>query len=448
MRRHKTTQLTLDEARGVMLAAQGLLDAPPPAPGVPELRATIERLGVVQVDTISVVERSQYLVLWSRLGVYEAALLDSLLHPHRAILECWCHVASIVPMSDYAYHHARTRGATDHLWGGDRTWMTEHPEALEHTLQLIRERGPLASADFERLSEDRRADPWDWYGGKESRRALQILWTLGDLMVHSRRGGQKVYDVPERVLGEAIPRDEALPGPEERLRHFVHRTALALGIVTPSWLCDYFRLATRDGLNGSRRAVAATLLAGEVAHGTLVPAAVAGLPEPAYIARERLVDLARLRTGETPARTTLLSPFDSLIWDRGRTRALWNYEVSFEAYVVPEKRRYGYYCLAILHQGRLVGRLDSKMHRAERRLDVRAVYLEPEIAADEALLDGLAGALGDLGRFLGADAVTVERSEPPALAERLTPPAPSAIRARKAAGATRRAQAAGLADRT
>ncbi len=421
--------ISLQEARGVMLAAQGL-GAPPLATGRDALRAMIERLGVVQVDTISVIERSQYLVLWSRLGAYDIADFDALLHPDRAIFECWCHVASIVPMADYAYHRARLRGATEYLWGGDQAWMRERAPVMKRTLAMIRERGPMASADFEKLDGDERGGAWDWYGGKESRRALQVLWTLGELMVHSRRGGQKVYDLPERVLGEvfgeAIPRGRALPSVEKRLRHFTRRTTAALGLTTPSWLCDYYRLSARDGLDGGKRAAAAELLAAEAARGQLVPAVVEGLGEPAYLTAEALAEVERLRAGATPQRTTLLSPFDSLIWDRARARALWGYEVALEIYVAPEKRRYGYYCLAILHQGWLVGRLDAKIHRTQKLLAVNAVYLEDGVVADDMLLGGLAGALGDLARFLGAAAVAVERSEPaglaPALRERLAEP--------------------------
>ena len=416
-------RLSREEARGLMLAAQGLLDPPPASPGLSHLRATIDRLGALQVDTISVVERSQYLVPWSRLGPYDPALLDALLYPHRDTFEYWSHAASIVPMSDYVYYRLRMLRAAEDMWTGNQDWMARNPEVLQQTLQTVRERGPLASADFERPSDDRRAEAWDWYGVKESRRALQILWTLGDLMVHSRRAGQKVYDLRERVLadafGDAIPSDADLPAHDAYLGHFAWRTAQALGVVVPSWLMDYFRLSPPADSKGSRRGVAAALLDALVAEGALVPATVEGVPEPAYVARERLPDLRRLRAGYAPARTTLLSPFDSLIWDRARARALFDYEVVFEAYVVPEKRRYGYYCLAILHRGRLVGRLDPKMDRSERRLLVRAVYLEPGVTPDDVLLDGLADALRDLGRFLGAEAASVERSAPERLAAEL-----------------------------
>jgi uncharacterized protein YcaQ len=442
--------LTLEEARGVALAAQGLdapaadLSRPGAATTAADLAAMIDRLGVVQIDTISVVARTQYLTLWSRLGAYPQRLLDEALYPRRDIFEYWSHAASIAPISDYPYYRAdMLRSAQSRLWESLRMWMQEHPEAIQQTLEAIRDRGPMASADFGSPAGMRRMERWEWYGPKESRRALDILWTLGDLMIHSRRAGQKMYDLRERVLaeafGEAAPEDSALPTPHERLDHFVRRTTQALGVLTPSWLWDYFRISSwtwdyfRPGADdtqahplakgGNSRARARALLDAMAHDGRLIPATVEGLAEPAYLAPERLPDLERLRAGAIPTRTTLLSPFDSLIWDRARARALFGYEVCFEAYVVPEKRRYGYYCLAILHRGRLVGRLDPKFERRERRLIVRALHLEPGVTPDAALLDDLAGALRELAAFLGATTITVERADPaaaaPLLAERV-----------------------------
>jgi uncharacterized protein len=449
-------ELSLAEARGLMLAAQGLLEAPPERPGPAELRATVERLGVVQIDTISVVTRSQYLVLWSRLGAYDPAHFDALLYPERAVFEYWSHAASIVPMRDWPYYRAGMVHAPEwHMYSDTRAWMEQHPDVVRQTLEAIRERGPLASADFERPADGRRVERWDWYGPKESRVALDVLWTLGELMVHSRRGGQKVYDLREHVLAEldgrfALPADDALPGHAERLRYFAERTIEALGVVTADWLWDYFRLrrhlragakngrdeadvhlSDMEGLGdededaaepakiGNSRARAVAMLAELAAAGLVVPARIEGLEGPAYVDAGRLLDLERLRGGLRPERTTLLSPFDSLIWDRKRAQQLFGFEVVFEAYVLPQKRRYGYYCLAILHRGELVGRLDAKAARAEGVLLARAVYLEPGVAVDEALLEGLAGALRDLARFLGLAEVRVERTQPAGLARRL-----------------------------
>lgn len=429
MARSKALTLSRDEARALMLAAQGLLDPPLPTPGCDDARAVVERLGAVQVDTINVVRRSQYLVLWSRLGAYDDTLLDALLYPCRATMEYWSHAASIVPLNDYPYYRRDMLQAARHLYPSDHAWVRTHARTLDDTLRAVRERGPLASADFERAAMGRHAEAWDWFGLKESRRALHVLWTTGELMVHSRRGGQKVYDVRERVLAEAyrarhVPRDSALPSLEQRLRHFVRRTVTALGVVTPAWLWDYFRLRAYasevkgEGAMATQR-TAEALLNEQVAARRAVPVTVDGIAAPAFLARERLHDLARLRMGMQPSRTTLLSPFDNLLWDRTRARALFGYEVCFEAYVLPTKRRYGYYCLAILHHGQLVGRIDPKMDRDEGMLRVRNIFLEPGVCADAALLDGLAGALRDLARFLGARAVAVERADDPSLAPAL-----------------------------
>jgi uncharacterized protein YcaQ len=275
-----------------MLAAQGLLHPPNTEPDPRAVREMVERLGVVQIDTINVVERSQYLVLWSRLGAYNPAHLDTLLYPQRAILEYWCHAASIVPMTDYRFHRAQMlrqasyiqSGNSAGLWSGHSEWMQANADTLRETLETVRSRGPLASADFERPPGAVRTGPWDWHGPKASRRALEILWTTGDLMVHSRRGGQKVYDLRERVLAQALngatPSDEDLPGLEERRRYFVRRTVQALGVITPSWLWDYFRLPAPSDTKLNKRAAALALLEELRQAGVVAPATIVGLDEP------------------------------------------------------------------------------------------------------------------------------------------------------------------------
>jgi uncharacterized protein len=445
-------KLSIGEARGVMLAAQGLFGPPPAQPGMEEVQAIVDRLGAVQIDTIQVIERSQYLVLWSRLGVFDPALLDALLATRRSIFEYWSHAASIVPMQDYPYYRLdMVRAYAHHLWSDILDWMQQNPEVVEQTLSRIRDAGPMASADFESPQERRPTLPWEWYGPKLSRRALHTLWTTGDLMISSRRGGQKVYDLRERILAEAanfgvaVPNDDALPTLEEQALHFVERTVRALGIVTPSWLWDYFRMrpelqaAASDGRRLPARLAAKRTLDGLAERGLVLGAQVAGWDEPAYLDAERMPDLLRQRAGDAPARTTLLSPFDNLIWHRERTRALFDYEVSFEAYVAPEKRRYGYYCLAILHGGRIVGRIDVKALRMQRQLLAHAVYLEPGVKPDERLVVGIVTALADLARFLKLETVSVDRAEPKMLLVKLNQLLPGAEVAQvPAAGPSRR----------
>jgi uncharacterized protein YcaQ len=405
--------LSRHQAGLVMQAAQGLIERPKGRPKLADVRATVERLGLVQIDTISVVQRSQYLVLWSRLGAYDPSLLDKLLHPERAAFEYWAHAASIIPIADYRHFRPRMIGHRDDMWVGLARWIDANPTVLEDTLARVRDTGPMSSAQFETSPTARRAGAWDWYGPKQSRRALEALYTMGELFVHSRRAGQKVYDLRERVLAQAFPdgapADDALPCDEERRRYFARRTLEALGVVIPSWVHDYYRMKSQRG----RRAEATAWLDELVAEGTAVPARIDGIAEPAYV----LAGLAGKSLRAT--RTTLLSPFDSLIWHRDRARALFDYEVTFEAYVVPERRKFGYYVLAILHRGRIVGRVDLKSDRQAGQLRVRGLWLEPGVEADDDLLDGLAGALGDLARFVKVEGVAVERTEPDGLRPRL-----------------------------
>ena len=267
------------------------------------------------------------------------------------------------------------------LWDDYLRWREEHPDVVQKTLEAIRERGPLGSADFERPANAKKTKPWDWYGPKETRVALDALWMTGELMVHSRRAGQKVYDLRERVLaetyGEAIPlrrrlchrRGEPAPfRPPHRLgagdRHArpgcgTTSACAATNCSPPTTATDAPRRhAPPRSMRWRRWRVRATSS----------PSTVDGLPERAYLGVERLDDLERIRSGAAHERTTLLSPFDSLIWDRLRARQLFGHEVVFEAYIVPEKRRYGYYSLAILHRGQIVGRLDPKMDRATQAI--------------------------------------------------------------------------------
>lgn len=374
----------------------------------------IERLGLVQIDTISVIQRSQYLALWSRLGAYDAAQLDELLYPKRATFEYWAHAASIIPIADYPYFRARMLRRREEAAGGAgwRRWID--PEVLADTHARVRENGPMSSAQFETPPDVKRKGRWDWYGPKQSRMALEALYDMGELMIHSRRAGQKVYDVRERVLAEAFPHgapsDDALPSEEERRHYFARRTLEALGVVVPSWLHDYYRM---NHERGWKRADAIAWLDSLVTDGAAVPARIEGIKEPAYLR----ADLAEKKLRAT--RTTFLSPFDALIWHRDRARALFDYEVTFEAYIVPEKRKYGYYVLAILHRGRIVGRVDLKSDRRTSQLRVRGLWLEPGVKEDDALVEGVAGALRSLATFVKLPEVAVERTDPAGLAPKL-----------------------------
>jgi hypothetical protein len=275
-------------------------------------------------------------------------------------------------------------------------------------LERIRENGATASRHFERPNGPR-PDAWTWYGGKPARQALDHLWSCGDIMVARRESGfQRVYDLTERI----IPGDHlsVRPSAEERQRYFSSSALRALGLATARWVADYFRDWARPYSTAKASAVGLKQLQDE---GLAVPVEVEGLHEPAWLDAALLPRLAELRAGRGwPALTTLLSPFDNLIWHRGRMADLWDFHYRIEVYTPAHKRVYGYYTMPILHRGKLVGRLDPSLDRKNRLLTVRKVFLEPGERATESLAAAISGALWDFAKFLNADEVLVLAADP------------------------------------
>lgn len=424
-------RLTRDEARALAVIAQRLDRRPPPtrdrAVAKARLLATIRALGCVQIDTISVVARSHETVLWSRLGPYDPALLAELHYPDGALFEYWAHAAALVPIETFPFYR---RAMIDYRarHEGTGSWASDQAATLARVLATVEHQGPTASRHFAR-PDGPRPEPWAWWGGKPDRRALDHLWSRGDLMVLRREGFERVYDLTERVLPGAHAGDP--PSAAEERRFFAGSALAALGVATPRWTADYFRSGARPLVSPRHAAAELRALAGE---GLAQPVAVDGLTEPAWLDVALLPRLADLRAGRRrPTLTTLLSPFDNLIWHRGRTEELFGFAYRLESYTPAARRRYGYYTLPILHRGRLVGRVDPVYDRRGRVLTVKAVHLEPGVRPTAALVAALAGALGDLAAFLGGGDTRVLACDPldlePALAAALTGNATSIGRA-------------------
>ncbi len=395
--------LSRDEARLLAVHAQGLDRRPPfrNGPSKAHLLETIRALGCVQLDTISVVSRSHETVLWSRLGRYDPALLAQLHHPDGALIEYWVHAAALVPVEFFPFLRRRMA-----FYAERDAWAQEHADVLERVRTRIRDGGPLASRDFER-PDGPRPDPWTWWGGKPERRALDALWSAGELVVLKREGFQRTYDLTERVLPEA--REAPLPMEAEQRRWFVERALWALGVATARWTADYFRGGSRPHVPIGEATAELTAMAAEgLAHRVTVE----GLEEPAWLAPAQAAHLSEIRSGRRPTLTTLLSPFDNLVWHRGRTAALFGFDYRLESYTAAPKRRYGYYTLPILHRGRLVGRLDPSYDRRARVLTVKALHLEPGVRLDNRLAIALAGALQDFSAFLGGHQITLLACDP------------------------------------
>lgn len=404
-------QLTHRTAQAIMLAAQGLLEPPARAATKDDVLATIRRMSVLQIDTIHVVARSPYFVLWSRLGMYEPRWLDELL-AEGALFEYWSHEASFLPIEDYGLYR---RHMLDELrrWGSSsRTWFAEQQDEVIRLLAQIREHGPVRSSDFVR-SDGQAGTWWNW---KPEKRILEMLHTSGELMIARRHNFQRIYDLRERVLPAWD--DMQAPSTAEVKRKLVIKAVRALGITQARWVPDYFRTPKQGS---------AALLESLADQGELMRVAVAGWSDQAYVHRDNLpLVQAGLAGMLVPTVTTLLSPFDPIVWDRSRALAVWGFDYRIECYTPAPKRRYGYFSLPILHRGDLVGRLDAKAHRSEGHFEVKALYLEPGVPVTDELISDLSGALGRCASWHKTPTVEVQRSEPEELAGLLNALAPQA----------------------
>jgi hypothetical protein len=399
--------LSLAQARRLHLAAQGLLRPLGRRARAADVVAAIERMRLLQIDSIHVVARSPYLVLHARLGDYQGNWLDEALLQGR-IAECWAHEACFVPAADLPLHRAwRERGAHWAQRHAERMHR-EHRAEMDGLLERIRTSGPVRAADFPRA--DRGGSGWwEW---KPEKRWLEALFAQGELMVPRRERFQRVYDLAERVLaGLDPPFVPSALGPAALRQRFVLDSVRALGLTQARWIADYYRL---------KPAVDEAELAPLVAAGELLAVPVKGWDAPGYVHREHAPLLAAARAGQLRAtHTTLLSPFDPLVWDRTRAQALFDFEYAIECYTPAPERRYGYFSLPILHRGNLVGRLDAKAHRAEGVFEVKAMFLEPGQAVTPRLVADVAAAIARTARWHGTPAVRLERSEPAALGRAL-----------------------------
>jgi uncharacterized protein YcaQ len=374
-------------ARRIALAAQGFAEPRPAGPvGARQLRRTIDRLGVVQIDSVNVLSRSHYLPAFSRLGAYPRATLDDVAGRRHELFEYWAHEASLLPVRLHPFLRWRMAAAEEHAWGNMVRLQRERPGYVAEVLERVRSGGPLKASELLEPRPARSGTMWNWHAGKV---ALEWLFFTGVLTARARTTSfERVYDLTERVLPAHVL---ATPTPEraEAMRELIRVAARAVGVGTEKDLRDYFRLGPAD----ARRAIAELADAGE-----LQPVEVAGWHRPAWL------DPGARRPRWVRARA-LLSPFDSLVWERPRVERIFGFSYRLEIYTPAAKRLHGYYVLPFLLGDQLVARVDLKADRQAGRLRVQAAHAEE--GADRALV---ADALGDELRLM-ADWLELEDVE-------------------------------------
>jgi uncharacterized protein YcaQ len=399
--------------RAVALRTQGLAAAngTHPAPTRDSIYNAVEQIGCVQIDTLHMVRRSQYLVLWSRLGTYDPADFDALASAaDRRLFEGWQHAATIIPLTEYRYQMVHQRNLREHPTNWYNRWLNEtvQKDFVPQVLERVRREGALKVSDFE--SDGHTGGTW--WNWRPAKVALEFLYAFGELMAADRVKFQRVYDLTERVLPKWV--DTTEPTVEERDRFWVERGAKALGVCLPRHAGDY----TWMKVSRSRPIVESLL-----ADGILLPVKgqlADGKTADLIIHRDNLPLLQQAADGELKAdRTTFLSPFDSLWWASRRDEQLWGFHQSLEAYLPAPKRVYGYFCMPVLHKDRLVGRFDPKLERKDGLLRLKALYLEPGVKPDEELVRDATVAMRDFMTFHQAKELVIERSEPAAFGKKL-----------------------------
>jgi hypothetical protein len=390
-------ELSSIEARRMALAAQGFGNGRPTSrPSIAHVRRVASRLGAIQIDSVNVLVRSHYLPAFSRIGSYPVRALDDLAYKRRELFEYWGHQASFMPIEMYPLFRWRMESYLN-----ERQEWYRHgrdPAYFDEVLEQVRERGPLSASD---LTDPGRARG-PWWGWSDGKAALEWLYGAGRVAVAGRRGFERRYDVTERVIPQEALR-RPVPSKQDARKRLLVMAARAFGVATAKDLATFYYVdpwwhRPKDGKKRSRSEVPG-LLAELVEAKELIPVRVEGWKQPAYLHPAAKIP----RKVEACA---LVSPFDSLIWERDRTLRLFGFHYRIEIYVPAPKRQFGYYVLPFLLGEDLVARVDLKADRKEGTLRVPGAFREPE--TDAKLVAGeLAAELRRMADWLGLDRIDV-----------------------------------------
>lgn len=396
----KPRKISPKTVRRLAISSQRL-SGPIPDVNADAIMDVFRDLGCIQFDPLRAVEKTQLLVLRSRLGFFDPADLELLLYQERVLFEYWAHAASIVLTEDYPiyWRHMRDWAPGDRPWmKRARAWMAENEELKNHILDELQNRGPMAVREF----HDKSNSSWQssgWTNGQTVRQMLNYLWEQGEILISRRKGLAKLWDLRDRCLPEWTPRED-LP-----LSEVVYRAAQkslkALGVARTRHIDRHF---TRGNYPDLDQALHRLQQEGKVER---IEVEEDGIIWPGtwYVHTQDIAVIDHIEAGEWQPRANLLSPFDNLICDRSRTEELFGFHFRIEIYVPKAKRQYGYYVMPILHGDRLIGRIDPKMDRKSKRLIINNVYAETHAPMNLETGREIAFAIEELSNFLGAEGI-------------------------------------------
>jgi len=387
----------LGKLRRIALDHQGLLGRSPFGRGAQATLRAVQRLGYVQIDTISVVARAHHHVLQTRVPDYQPSHLDQLLEAG-SIFEYWSHAAAYLPMEDYRYALPKMRAMAR---GEDRWVRSRDQRLMSRILDRIKIDGPLQARDFDAPKTHDASGWWSW---KPAKQALEQLFMEGRLMVTGRQGFEKVYDLTERVLPADV--ETRTPSLQEQAAHRIRRTLDAHGVASAGSML-YLRSdpRLRHALNEQLHAMCQR---GELQRLTL---GASGPTQPLYTSTGALDRRAR----PAPPRARILSPFDNAVIQRRRSRDLFDFDYQLECYLPAAKRRFGYFCLPLLYRDGFLGRADCKAHRSRGVMEIRALFVEDEtplLREPERCLGALADALAGFAREHDCAALALDTVKP------------------------------------
>lgn len=381
--------MTLQQLQSITLESQGLLKSSAFGKGKKAVLNTLEQLGYLQIDTLSVIERAHHHTLWTRIPDYKTVYLNELVK-ERKIFDYWFHAASYLPIKDFRYalpQMLAVKQNKSHYYNAD-------PKVMQYVMDTIRAEGAKMARDFKSKSEK----VGSWWNWKPTKLALERLFMQGDLMICERNGMQKKYDIPERVLPQNIDLTE--PTPSEYADYLVNRYLRAYGFTT---IKQITHLKTGKTLRKNVNEILESMLQ----EGTIQKVDIEGLPL-VFIQS----DLMEMSFRKSSLAIRLLSPFDNSIIHRNRIKDLFNFDFRLECYTPKKKRQYGYFCLPILYGNTFIGRVDCKAHRKEKQFEIIHLHIENQNIDVDLWEKSFAESVRQFAIFNGCESITLTKVSP------------------------------------